>query len=449
MHNKNIPFLQRVEETIRREHIMVAAKETSEKVLVGLSGGADSVALLRSLLALGYQVGAAHCNFALRGEESERDEKFCRNLCAELGVPLFSTRFNTQSYAQQNNVSIEMAARKLRYAYFPQVMEAEGYTYVAVAHHRDDNAETILLNLVRGTGLQGITGMAYRNNKIIRPLLDVSKQDILNYLDDLGQAYVTDSTNMVADVRRNIIRLRIMPILKELNPSITETLVRDAANFREVSNFVDAETAKLEWQELKDGTLVMEKTRISSHLMLFGLIKHYGFTPSQTFDIWNHLYSTTSAVYQSRNYEILRDRDALFLRPVHKAQPQSDIHFSAGDTATLTDMALETTIIPADKFQQPEPSPLTAWIDADKAGDALVLRPTAKGDRFVPFGMKGSKLVSRYMTDHKFDILQRRRQMVLTNGNDILWLVGERPDDHFRVIPGQTRRILLLRVIFM
>lgn len=449
MHNKNIPFLQRVEETIRREHILPAAAETKDKVLVGLSGGADSVALMRALLDLGYQVGAAHCNFSLRGEESERDERFCRNLCAQLSVPLFATRFSTQSYAQQNNVSIEMAARKLRYAYFPRVMKDEGYTYVAVAHHRDDNAETILLNLVRGTGLQGIVGMAYRNEAIIRPLLDVSKQDILDYLDQLGQSYVTDSTNMVADVRRNIIRLRVMPILKELNPSITETLVRDAANFREVSQFVDAETAKLEWQELKDGTLVMEKTRISSHLILFGLIKHYGFTPSQTFDIWDHLHSTTPAVYQSRDYEILRDRDTLLLRPNHLSDTKPDIHFAAGTTATLSDMALETTLYEANQFKRPEPSPLTAWIDADKAGDTLVLRQATKGDRFIPFGMKGSKLVSRYMTDHKFDILQRRRQMVLTNGRDILWLVGERPDDRYRVIPGQTRRILLLRVVFM
>lgn len=449
MHNKNKPFLQRVEETIRREQILPAPSETKDKVLVGLSGGADSVALLCALQSLGYEVGAAHCNFSLRGDESERDERFCRELCEQLGVPLFATRFSTQEYAAQHQISIEMAARKLRYAYFPKVMKDEGYTYVAVAHHRDDNAETILLNLVRGTGLQGIAGMAYRNEAIIRPLLDVSKQDILDYLESLGQGYVTDSTNMVADVRRNIIRLRVMPILKELNPSITETLVRDAANFREVNDFVDAETAKLEWQELKDGTLVMEKDRIGSHLILFGLIKHYGFTPSQTFDIWAHLHSTTPAVYRSHDYELLRDRDTLLLRPLKAEDPQPEIHFAAGTTATLSDMALETTLYAASDFKHPEPSPLTAWVDADKAGESLVLRRAAKGDRFVPFGMKGSKLVSRYMTDHKFDLLQRQRQMVLTNGTDILWLVGERPDDRYRVIPGQTRRILLLRVVFM
>lgn len=449
MQYKNKSFLHRVEDTIIRENILPSAGEASDKILVGLSGGADSVALLRALQALGYSVGAAHCNFHLRGEESDRDEQFCRTLCAELGIPLFSTHFSTREYATKNGVSIEMAARKLRYAYFRSTMEEEGYTYVAVAHHRDDNAETILLNLVRGTGLQGITGMAYRNNAIIRPLLDVSKQDILAYLGSIEQPYVTDSTNMVADVRRNIIRLRVMPILKELNPSIVETLVRDASNFREVNDFLEAETAKLEWQELKDGTRVIEKTHIKSHLILFGLLKPYGFTPSQTFDIWNHLHSTMSAVYRSRDYELLRDRDAIILQSLHIATPAPDLHFRAGDTAALTDVAIETTLCSAHDFRQPDPSPLVAWIDADKAGESLTLRRTAKGDRFVPFGMKGSKLVSRYMIDRKFDALQRHRQMVITNNTDILWLVGERTDDRYRVIPGETRRILVLKVVFM
>lgn len=463
MRDKNKPFLPRVEETIRREHILPDASLTEEKILVALSGGADSVALLRALLTFGYKVGAAHCNFTLRSEESERDERFCRDLCQELGVPLFVTRFQTRQYASEHGISIEMAARKLRYAYFPQVMKDEGYAYIAVAHHRDDNAETILLNLVRGTGLQGITGMAYRNEAIIRPLLDVSKQDILGYLQSLRQDYVTDSTNMVADARRNVIRLRVMPVLKELNPSITETLVRDAANFREVSQFVDAQTSKIEWQELPDGTRVIDKQRIGSHLILFSLIKHFGFTPSQTFDIWNHLHSTTPAVYLSDRYELHRDRDTLILRPLQAHAKAQEVRFSAGQTATMPDLAIETTILDARNFQKPDPNPLVAYIDADLAGEELILRPTRKGDRFIPFGMKGSKSVSRYMTDHKFDLIQRQRQLVLTKAPaplsapaqgdapapDILWLVGERPDNRYRIIPGKTRRVLTLRVVFM
>ena len=198
------------------------------KYIVALSGGADSVAMLlvMRLMAqeLGLKVDAAHCNFHLRGDESMRDELFCKDLCQRLGVPFHVVHFDTQAYADLHHVSIEMAARDLRYAYFENLRQDIAALDICVAHHRDDSVETVLLNLVRGTGLRGLRGIQPRNGHIIRPLLTVSRQDILQFLSAQGESYVTDSTNLHNDVKRNKIRLDIMPLLRELNPSVAQSI---------------------------------------------------------------------------------------------------------------------------------------------------------------------------------------------------------------------------------
>lgn len=204
-------FIQKVREYIQDQHLLTSTKEL---YLVALSGGADSVALLLSLRALGYQVEACHCNFHLRGEESNRDEQFCVKLCERLAIPLHRIHFDTRSYATLHKESIELAARNLRYRYFEQLrqdMNAEG---ICVAHHRDDSVETVLINLVRGTGINGLTGISSRNGNILRPLLCVNKEEILAYLEEKNESYITDSSNLVDDVVRNKIRLRILPLLK-------------------------------------------------------------------------------------------------------------------------------------------------------------------------------------------------------------------------------------------
>lgn len=210
-------FVDKVAQTIKRHDVI-----PSRRVIVALSGGRDSVALLRVLTKLGYECEAIHCNFSLRGEESLRDEKFVKQLCKNLGVYLTTTTFDTRAHALSNGISIEMAARELRYGFFNKVARDRGIDTIAVAHHREDNAETILLNMIRGTGLKGLTGMAYRRDNISRPLLDVSRKEIKEYLNVIGQNYVDDSTNEVADVKRNFVRLKIMPLLHHLNPSITD-----------------------------------------------------------------------------------------------------------------------------------------------------------------------------------------------------------------------------------
>lgn len=414
-----------VADTIERHHIF-----DTKNVLVALSGGADSVALLRMLLELGYSCTAAHCNFQLRGAESVRDEEFVRDMCQRLGIALEATRFDTKLYATQHGLSIEMAARQLRYSFFDDILNRRGLDCVAVAHHRDDNAETLLLNMVRGTGIKGLTGMAYRRDNVARPLLDISRQDILSYLGAIGQDHVNDSTNEVADVKRNIVRLKLLPILRQLNPAIEETLVANASHLKEVYDYTLSQMPQLHATSHND-TMVIQKRDIDCHLALFIMLEGKGFTPSQVNDIWHRLDQAPGAIYSSDTHQLLRDRDSIIIRK-KDANPNH-----IGITTRYADIA-QYHSVPRNKE--------TACLDADKVGDYFTLRRAKPGDRFVPLGMKGSKLVSDFLTDHKVNLFDKQNQMVLVNRHDIVWLVGQRIDDRYKVVEGQTRRLLICKL---
>ena len=277
--------------------------------LVALSGGADSVALLLLLHEHGFRVHAAHCNFHLRGGESDRDEAFCESVCAERQIPLHKAHFDTHEYAQLHKVSIEMAARELRYHWFEQLrrdMDADG---ICVAHHRDDSVETVLLNLIRGTGLRGLTGIQPRNGYILRPLLCVSREDIEQYLLQLHQPYVTDSTNLEADVQRNRVRLQLMPLLKTLNPSVCESIQQTASHLAEAQVVLDAVNEEFKSRNILE--LSMLSKYGSSEYVVFEWLKNYGFNGTQAQQI---LTAETGRVFSSSmGYDLLRDRDRLIV----------------------------------------------------------------------------------------------------------------------------------------
>ena len=207
----------------------------TDKVIIALSGGADSVALLCLLQTLGYNCEAAHCNFHLRGKESDRDEAFVCQLCAKRQVPLHIVHFNTVRTAEERHISIEMAARELRYEWFEEIRRKSGANVIAVAHHRDDSVETLLLNLIRGTGINGLRGIRPKNEHIVRPLLCLDRKEIINYLNRTGQDYVTDSTNLQDEYTRNKIRLNLLPMMQEINPSVKESIFNTAEHLSEVS----------------------------------------------------------------------------------------------------------------------------------------------------------------------------------------------------------------------
>ena len=242
--NTDMDFASRVEAFVAENRLL----HPQDRVLVALSGGADSVGLLLMLRELGYTVESAHCNFHLRGAESQRDEEFVRRLCQRLDIPLHVREFDTTAYAHSQGMSIEMAARELRYGWFDQLCQERGISNVATAHHADDNVETLLLNLVRGTGLQGLCGIPPRNGRVVRPLLSVWRNDIVRYLEQKGQDYVTDSTNLQTDFTRNKIRLEVLPLLRQLNPAADANLQRCIENLAEVQKVyrasVDALTVR-------------------------------------------------------------------------------------------------------------------------------------------------------------------------------------------------------------
>ena len=274
-----------------------------DKIVVALSGGADSVALLRVLLQGGYTCVAAHCNFHLRGKESDRDAAFVQTLCTKLQVPLHIHDFDTKSYAEAHRVSVEMAARELRYAWFEEVREQERAQVIGVAHHRDDSVETFLLNLVRGTGIQGLKGIAPKNGAIVRPLLDVGRTDILAFLASIGQDYVMDSTNQRDEFTRNKLRLNVLPLLREINPSVSETIAETARRLSEVDAVYRVAIMEA-CRRVKEGEDRIDIARLrmetAPQAVLFELLYPLGFNASQC-----RIFSVA----------LMRNRDGCFILP--------------------------------------------------------------------------------------------------------------------------------------
>lgn len=433
------------------------------KYIVALSGGADSVALLLAMCSMAaewqIEVEAAHCNFRLRGDESDRDENFCKALCAAHGVPLHLIHFDTREYASLHHVSIEMAARRLRYDYFERLRHDIGADGICVAHHRDDSVETVLLNLVRGTGIRGLRGIQPRNGRILRPMLSVSRSEIVGFLDSLGQPYVTDSTNLVPDVKRNKIRLQLMPLLQQLNPNVAQSIFETSLRVGEAVNVYDDAMGRAV-AEVVDGAVVSVEApvsvsisrllaQVSPESVLFHILSPCGFTSSQVEMVHSVMarQSDRTRVFASNTHELCFNRDSLLIQPlgygVHilsKRVPECG-HYSFAE-----DLRFDFSIAPVTADFTPSTAPLRVTLDAAQIAWPLTVRNISDGDRFTPFGMKHSKLVSDFLTDRKRSVFDKRRQLVVTDASGrIVWLVGERTDNRFRTTAG-TSQVLTIGV---
>ena len=424
-------FKRNVEKFIDQKSLF----ERCDKVLVALSGGADSVALLRVLDALGYQCECAHCNFHLRGEESNRDETFVQQLCQKFDIPLHVTHFDTTDYARTHRISIEMAARELRYQWFETLRQSIGAKVIAVAHHRDDSVETFLLNLIRGTGINGLKGIAPKNGYVVRPLLQESRENILDYLQHLNQEYVTDSTNLQDEYMRNKSRLNLLPLMKELNPSVSESIAATAERLADAALIYNKEREMAIQRVMKGERVIsilalLDETAPSS--LLFELLHPYGFNSSQIKDIYQSLFGQSGRRFHSSQWEVLRDRDSLIL---HSFNGEEINHIPPTLTYETVDITPDF-IIPRDKH--------IACLDADKVTLPLTVRKWQAGDKFTPLGMKGKKNVSDYLTDRKFTLFQKEHQYVACQGDKIVWLIGERIDNAYR-IDADSKRALIVR----
>ncbi len=419
--------------------------------LVALSGGADSVALLLILKDLGYRIEAAHCNFHLRGEESNRDEEFVKNLCQEKNIPIHLIHFDTKEYANLHQVSIEMAARDLRYGYFRQLRQDIGAEKVCVAHHRDDAVETLLMNLMRGSGVHGLTGIRACNGEIVRPLLDVSRHEIEAYLHSIGQNYVMDSTNLVDDVVRNKIRLNVLPLLEQINPNVAENISKTARFMQEAEKVIvtaldqqKSELVECDTEKETESVSIQKLRQLPSpELFLHEWLSMKGFNTTQVEQLAEHLEGVSGRTFETQDYTLLIDREQLVLAPrkmpIKSVRIPEEGRYRIDKNLCVDVKAIENVSI--------SKSNNCITIDKGKVRFPITVRTVQNGDYFIPFGMTGKKLVSDFLTDRKCSLIEKRNQLVVTDkDNVILWLVGHRIDNRFRVTE-QTTQVLQISLV--
>lgn len=435
---------KKVREYIEKNNLI--SKE--QLILLGLSGGADSVALLRILLAIGYRCVAVHCNFHLRAEESNRDQQFVEQLCSRLGVKLELCSYDTISYAAEKKISIEMAARELRYADFERLRQEYNANSIAVAHHRDDSVETLLMNLMRGTGIRGLTGIKPKNGYVIRPLLSVERVEIEEYLNSIGQDYVTDSTNLETDYTRNKIRLNLLPLMRVINPNADRAIENTALHLQQAYLIYNDAVQKAIADVVKreDEVLIIDTDALlataSPAAILYEILSGYGYNEQQVSDIMESLDAESGRRFTSAGYLLYKERNRLVL------MKNDDVDFCvAVDLNTTDNIMLPDGRILRFEFRDGDAEiardSTVATLDADKVGNSLTVRVWQQGDSFIPFGMKGRKLLSDYMTDRKFSITKKRNQCVVCNDCALVWVVGERSDNRYRITKDTVRQLVI------
>lgn len=437
-----------MEDKIRRFIEAYSLLAQGDRVVVGVSGGADSVALLRVLAGCGYECVPVHCNFHLRGAESERDCSFTRELCSSMGLELRVVNYDTAEYARGKGISIEMAARELRYADFEKIRVETGAQAIAIAHHQDDSVETVLMNLVRGTGLRGLTGIKPKNGFVIRPLLAVTRDEILTYLKGLEQDFVTDSSNLETVYTRNRFRLEVLPLLRSVNAQADHSILQTARHLNEVLALYEKQVEECMQRVVsrKPGYCMVSIPELlltpSPRGVLYEILSPYGYNGSQIDDIMESLDGDSGKRFISGEYVTVKDRDRLVISGKEAAESRDCIvpldKLNEGPLelhAFGRDFRLEVCHggEPVSKER------MVGTFDHERVDGQVVLRRWSQGDWFVPFGMKGRKLLSDYMTDRKFSLIEKENQIVLCNkdaAGEIMWVVGQRTDDRFRVNAG-------------
>lgn len=438
-------MLNKVESYILKNNLLC----NDAKVIVGVSGGADSVALLHLLKQLGYNCIVAHCNFQLRNKESLRDELFVHELAGEMHLPIEKIDFETYEYARKCKISVEMAARELRYNWFEQLRKTHHADAIAVAHHADDNIETVLMNITRGTGLRGLTGIPLRNGFIIRPLLCISRNDIINYLIKYNLQYVTDSTNAQNDFTRNKFRNQLIPVFEEINPSFKQTVTNLIERFEEIEAIYDEKINESKYEILKTENhhlkIDIQKLRSKKYYksLLYETLLPYSFHADTVQNIVNNLDNEPGAIFHSFTHKLLHDRE--FLIVTENKEVKQQIY--------IIDESINSIAEPVHlKFRKRKndhtitKSKLYATLDAAKITFPLRLRRWQKADSFVPFGMKTHKKLSDFFIDNKINRFEKQNIWLLLSGEEIIWIVGHRPDNRFCIDENTTE---LLEIQFI
>ena len=418
-----------------------------EKVILALSGGIDSMVLADLLLKAKVEFVAAHCNFHLRGDESDGDDWFVRKFAENRGIQCFVKHFETEKYAAKHGISIEMAARDLRYAWFEQLRQQLGYDKIAVAHHADDQAETFFINLLRGAGLNGLKGMKPQNGVIIRPLLWASREQIRKYAVENHIVWREDHTNVESVYLRNRIRNQLLPVFDELQPKARQGLYKSLEHLSAENELYRAllkeklaqivqhrdEVQSLPYSALTPSNTSYFSIQHSAFQLLFEWLRDYGFNTDQCHFIYDAIGTGIGNQYCSPTHCVVIGRDDLQLSEI-KEKTDDEIQIEIGEEAIVSPIHLCFSKLKKTEDFVIDKSPDVAQLDFDTLKFPLTLRHWRHGDRFCPLGMKGSKLLSDFFVDQKFSECQKQSVWLLVSADgEILWVVGCRIDDRYKI----------------
>jgi len=438
--------VQRLQNFIDQHHLFTS----QSRLLVAVSGGRDSVLLTHLLKQAGYDFGIAHCNFQLRGSESDTEQDFVAKLAKKLDVPFYTSNFDTKSYAEQQSISIQMAARELRYQWFEEIRNSFNYDYIAVAHHQNDSVETILLNLTRGTGIAGMHGILPKNGFIVRPLLFLSRDEVDHLITSERLDYVEDSSNVSVKYARNKIRHQVIPALKELNPNLEQTFEHNMQRFRELEELLNIQTQKLrdELFVAYAGDIHIAISDITNlkpqRLLLYELLSTYGFGETVIDDVIASLSKHSGRTFESPGFLLVLDRDKLILTKRQITHTESILIEQSTHELNYGDYKL--TLLHDDSPLIVRDNPMATSIDADLLIYPLTLRKWAEGDYFYPLGMQGRKKLSDFFVNEKVPLHVKDTVPVLVNGNDdIVWIGGYRPDDRYKVTT-HTKKVIIFEL---
>lgn len=425
----------------------------NEKILLAVSGGVDSVVMAHIFSKLGLNFGIAHCNFKLRGKDSNTDENFIKNLSLKkFKVEFYSVQFNTQNYARQHRQSIQESARNLRYKWLEKIRSENGYQYIATAHNADDNIETFFINLIRGTGIAGLCGIPAKNNRIIRPLLFAYKTDIVDFAQNQGIIYREDITNSEDKYLRNKIRHHIIPSFEKISSSFKENMVGNINNLNNTKAIYKSYINSLGISQIdKKGLIKIEIKTLSqlqplSQHYLYEIIAPFGFNKTQCQNIIESLSSVSGKVFLTDKYKLLRDRKYLLIAPITYENTTGNFLIYPKTRHTLHPVELKISIQKVPENYRNNNSPDIARFDAAKIQFPLTIRKWERGDYFYPLGMKGRKKLSDFFTENKFSLFDKSGCWLLCSGGEIIWIIGHRMDNRFK-ITDDTQKVLCVKFL--
>ena len=417
-----------------------------KKLLLAISGGIDSMVLLNLLHHLEYTIAIAHCNFGLRGNESDGDEEFIKAECERYKIPIHIQKFDTQQFAETYKLSTQLAARKLRYDWFSVLLKDNNYDYLLTAHHLDDSLETFLINLTRGSGLDGLVGIPEQNERIIRPLLLFSRQEIVNYAQENNVQWREDSSNASDKYVRNKIRHDIVPLLKELNPSFLNSFQNTLDNLQQAQSLVD-DASRIVYRKVVDDVDFQKKINLTELLQLpnyraylYQWLQPFGFTAWH--DIYDLVHASSGKQIFSENYIVLKNRTELIVYP--KKNSVEVEHYTIEKDKKYVKIPLNLSFCKVSDISHQSSN--TIFVDEDKLRFPLELRKWSDGDFFYPLGMTGKKKVGKFFKDEKFSLIDKSSAWILYSDNQIVWIIGIRQDERFKIVENTTN-ILQIKVL--